>query len=450
MYFPILTTLILIRSVSSLLGYDCENPLSNGTIVSLFELDKCRIPEEKPLHHVAHVELIQRPRRSSVSVIACRVEIENIFSNNDGRNERTEHNERIDRFYLPIRLDSCLKMLTHRRFSILNTTFYSLQPEVVNSRSVPLRVSGRSDEEFKTHVHISFYDNPNLFAYTLTGRIGQTARIRGEAAQLMPCTPVPVRRRPTGNCFREIPVFGPNAPMYLHPRTRVLSTTSTEIPCGDRTSSMFRIREHWYSFCPHPERIPNPETIKTDSVTWGPFPREHDSDRKSSGAPTADNGADEHVKLNFWSRNVVIKIAMILVAVFASTLVIWATRDVATHRIQPNRRAELAYPNAVTEDTYITTTSLPEEPLKSVRNSAECPPRIQTVSSNASDRVRELNTITVRATEATSDQDIRRELTSVNQALNSLEERLDICLQPTRWPFPNTARPSSRRPHPTL
>lgn len=60
--------------------------------------------------------------------------------------------------------------------------------------------------------------DPSAFAYALRGTPGYSARMRGEAAMLFRCTPVPARLRITGDCYQELPVTVDDKPVYLQPK----------------------------------------------------------------------------------------------------------------------------------------------------------------------------------------------------------------------------------------
>jgi len=113
----------------------------------------------------------------------------------------------------------------------------------------------------------------NQFAYTLTGGPGYSAHIRGEAAEIFQCTPVPVQQRHTENCFLELPILVGNEPMYLTPKTRTISVTGTEIACGPETAVIFKLKNAWAQFQPCPDNIVEPLILDTSKHQWGrPIP----------------------------------------------------------------------------------------------------------------------------------------------------------------------------------
>jgi hypothetical protein len=120
------------------------------------------------------------------------------------------------------------------------------------------------------------YQDPRLFAFTLTGSPGYSAYIRGEAAYLFRCTAVPTQRRQTGSCFQELPVIVNNKPMYLLPRTRVITTKGTETPCGPSTSAMYRHGDQWYEYSPRSKKAATrPEILQPNTLPWGHKPGWH-------------------------------------------------------------------------------------------------------------------------------------------------------------------------------
>lgn len=127
----------------------------------------------------------------------------------------------------------------------------------------------KKEIELRTSITIADKD-PSLFAYALMGTPGYTARIRGEAAQLLRCTPVPARLRTTGDCFMELPVTVDDKPMYLQPKTRIITTKGTEISCDPLSTAIYKIKSQWYILTPEAKKLSStPEVIRPGLLPWG-------------------------------------------------------------------------------------------------------------------------------------------------------------------------------------
>jgi len=132
--------------------------------------------------------------------------------------------------------------------------------------------------ELRTALSTAYLDT-SLFAYTLTGTPGYSIRLRGEAAQLFRCTPVPTRPRNTGECYQELPVTVNGRPMYLKPRTRVVTAEATETDCDPLTSAMYSIKNQWYVLTPAlKESGQIPERIQPESLPWKSDSSDNDKD----------------------------------------------------------------------------------------------------------------------------------------------------------------------------
>ena len=129
------------------------------------------------------------------------------------------------------------------------------------------------------HTSMTLADkDPSSFAYALMGTPGYSARIRGEAAQLFRCTPVPARLRTTGDCFKELPVTVDNEPKYLQPKTRVISAKGTPIACDPLSAAIYKINNQWYALTPEAEKLTAaPETIRPGLLPWGRVSATHAS-----------------------------------------------------------------------------------------------------------------------------------------------------------------------------
>ena len=442
--FIFFTVIILICPANALMGYDCNGPHPNGTLVSLLEMDECMAPEGRIILHGAHIEIIQISRDANVSVLSCRIESEQAIYDNG--NLKRYKPVKIYRSYLPIELHECIHMHNNRKLQIKHVTFDKLKINLINSRLLPignnitpmsripktltnitiknyLHISFKQifvkvntlknkivlpsgtckytdlhciDEDgyhnfwspmyhsgccttthsviyrgtatrIESHEHLTAYSlryklnnltifvgarhdacnatliqtehpqllvketnnvsselsplnrlhtiadlvspyyhiinysetniqliyfellltkcvnkrpelqaalqvahlDPDQFAYTLTGGPGYSAHIRGEAAEIFPCVPVPVQTRVTDSCFLELPILVGGEPKYLTPKTRIISATGTEIACGPETAAVFRLKNIWAQHKPCPEDIAVPSVLNTYTHAWG-------------------------------------------------------------------------------------------------------------------------------------------------------------------------------------
>lgn len=449
----------------ALVGYDCERPSDNGTLLSLLELDECYLNEHDVISTNIGIELSHHTRFTTVDVISCRVEIDNVLKLKNIDSEVTLINQR---YYSTISQSPCLYMHIHGKLKIGNTTLFGLVPKVVNSRLIPtngndtfqnstLEISNIvssyvhivykqqtvkvdllvdkillpvgtkckytslecTDEEghqnfwspmfhngcnlltkniiyrglakrvtltryspgyavpygdtlmlffirtrqdacnttayqtehaqlvlrevdddyLKSHksinklrsfflsstdnyIHIIHKARSNVkslyislmlnkcnnkaielrtallagstdtstFAYALTGEPGYSARLRGEAALLFRCTPIPTRLRITGACYQELPVIVDERPMYLKPRTRIITSEATEIDCDASTSALYNIKKQWHILTPALKKHGAvPEKTLPGSLPWGSQSMTNDDAVDKTKAPPSQH-----------------------------------------------------------------------------------------------------------------------------------------------------------------
>ncbi|KYN07828.1 hypothetical protein ALC62_01201 [Cyphomyrmex costatus] len=89
------------------------------------------------------------------------------------------------------------------------------------------------------------HDQPDAFAYNLMKGPGYMATMSGEVAHIIKCVPMEVARRPTENCYLELPVTAYNKSLYLLPKTRILINSGTPVDCNPLLPIMFKIRGGW-------------------------------------------------------------------------------------------------------------------------------------------------------------------------------------------------------------
>lgn len=159
--------------------------------------------------------------------------------------------------------------------------------------------------------------DPESFAYSIMGGPGYTARIRGEAAQIISCTPVPVQRRQTETCFMELPVTVHGEPRYLLPRSRIIVKTGTETTCDPTVTALYKIHGQWYSSSPETNQVAVttiPLQLKT--LSWGRHPKAYDTTKEEDpehlGAKPSENVINSNTSL--WENlYTVIMLAVVLI-----------------------------------------------------------------------------------------------------------------------------------------
>lgn len=103
---------------------------------------------------------------------------------------------------------------------------------------------------------------PDLFAYALMKGPGYISVVAGEVAHVIKCVPVEVTRKATEQCYLELPVQINNATRYLMPKTRVIVSTGTQIPCNPLLPTLFHVKGGWVSLTPAPSAVPAPNVLE--------------------------------------------------------------------------------------------------------------------------------------------------------------------------------------------
>jgi len=75
----LLTVIILICFASAFMEHDCNRLHSNDIFILFFEMDECRAFEGRIMFHNVQLELLQLPEQVNISVLACRVELDNVI-----------------------------------------------------------------------------------------------------------------------------------------------------------------------------------------------------------------------------------------------------------------------------------------------------------------------------------------------------------------------------------
>jgi hypothetical protein len=579
-----LTVIILICPADALMGYDCNGPHPNGTLISLLEMEECTAPEGRIMLHEAQIELIQLPKYAKVSVLTCRVEFEKAIYDNG--NSQPNHSIKTRRSYLQIELNECMHMHNYGKFKFHNTTFKNLKIDFTNSKLLPISnivdplsqiPEKNTNITIKHYLHISFkqfyikvntlkdkiilpsgtcrytelhcidedgyynfwspifhkgchiaahavkyrgtsnkieshkhptayslpYEDNNLiifisaqhnacnasllqtehphliikelktvknhpkilsplnqlctivdsisphffianyiksnvkaiyselllnkcankrpelqaamqtahmdanqFAYTLTGGPGYSAHIRGEAAEIYQCTPVPVQQRITENCFLELPILVGNEPMYLTPKTRTISVTGTEIACGPETAVVFKLKNVWAQFQPRPDDIVTPLILDTTKHQWGRSIPVTSSGTVASDSTTAQQGSSR------W-RIIVFSLALIIGAI-ACLIIIWQCFKL---------KGSVAKVSKASPTSNIEAINLSQlhSSVQQYSRTCDC-----TLCSYESVKLRAQQTIT-RARQFSPS--LYNELATASESLDQLDRRIDDCLK---------------------
>lgn len=442
----VIVVILLARYTDALIGYDCDVPYDNGTIISLLETDACHSAREPSVVHKVNIELLEKSDDSTIETLSCRVEVDHTSLENVNLNSARFIKN--DRFYLPLNYSVCVYLHVQKKLSLGRYTFDQLEKGVINSRLIPLTVLGQSDktvfkgtENVHVYIHIEFryfksiidlsknlvvlptgtscsytnlectdeegyqnywspsfhekckpieqrslyrgiahriksqghpvayfivnnnktvilyvqsthvlcnsvtyqtehprltireinsksidkknfvnnmfssvyhkssryvtvvddsninvrdvytticldkclrhepelrsamllaYQDPSSLAYALKGVPGFSARIRGETIQLYRCTAVPVILRATEACFQELPVTLNGHPMYLQPRTRIITRSGTRIACDPIAAAIYRLNNVWYTFSTETERVDEPPALLNPAMlSWG-------------------------------------------------------------------------------------------------------------------------------------------------------------------------------------
>ena len=110
---------------------------------------------------------------------------------------------------------------------------------------------------------------PDEFAYDLMKGPGYMAVIAGEVVHIVKCVPVEVKIEHGESCYAELQVTRNNKTFYLTPRTHILKSKGTEIPCNKVLPSTYYIGEKWYNILPFPTSAVQPTVIKPmTKPTW--------------------------------------------------------------------------------------------------------------------------------------------------------------------------------------
>ncbi|KAL1454559.1 hypothetical protein WDU94_010784 [Cyamophila willieti] len=89
--------------------------------------------------------------------------------------------------------------------------------------------------------------SPDDFAYQYFGRPGYTAVTMGEVVHMFECDLVDVKPMQISGCYSEMVVQFNNRTIYMMPRTRILMSVGTVVPCAPGVRPLFYLSGRWFS-----------------------------------------------------------------------------------------------------------------------------------------------------------------------------------------------------------
>ena len=111
--------------------------------------------------------------------------------------------------------------------------------------------------------------SPDEFAFDLMKGPGYMAVVAGEVVHIIKCVPVEIKMEHGESCYAELQVTGNNKTHFLTPRTHILNTQGTEIPCNRILPSQYYVSNKWYKILPLPTTAEKPTIIKPMTApTW--------------------------------------------------------------------------------------------------------------------------------------------------------------------------------------
>ncbi|XP_044005427.1 uncharacterized protein LOC122850330 [Aphidius gifuensis] len=111
--------------------------------------------------------------------------------------------------------------------------------------------------------------SPDEFAYRYMGQPGYMAINAGEVIHLVKCAPIPAKLRHTEQCYNMLPVTVNRIPLFITPRTHIITHDAAVIPCNVPLPQMFYIENAWYKFTPKPTNTIEPVKLNPNrKSTW--------------------------------------------------------------------------------------------------------------------------------------------------------------------------------------
>lgn len=91
---------------------------------------------------------------------------------------------------------------------------------------------------------------PDEFAFRFMEGPGYMAVVAGEVIHIVQCMPVELKIQHSDKCFNRVPVQRGNQSLYLTPRTHIITTYATEIPCNTPLLQYYKLGTTWHKFMP--------------------------------------------------------------------------------------------------------------------------------------------------------------------------------------------------------
>ena len=87
--------------------------------------------------------------------------------------------------------------------------------------------------------------SPDDLAYDLMKEPGYMAVVAGEVDHIVKCVPVKIKMEHGESCYAELQVTRDNKTSFLTPRTHMLKTHGTQIPCNRFLPSQYYAANKW-------------------------------------------------------------------------------------------------------------------------------------------------------------------------------------------------------------
>lgn len=110
---------------------------------------------------------------------------------------------------------------------------------------------------------------PEDFAYHIMKKPGYMSVVAGEVIHVIKCVPTVVKRRPTKECYLQLPVLRGNASFFMAPKTHILLKTGTQINCNPYVPVMYLLHGTWYKITPQAaSTVPPNEIHPSTTNSW--------------------------------------------------------------------------------------------------------------------------------------------------------------------------------------
>ena len=95
------------------------------------------------------------------------------------------------------------------------------------------------------------------------------AVVAGEVVHIIKCVPVEIKMEHGESCYAELEVIQNNKTYFLTPRTHILKTQGTQIPCNRMLPSQYYVGNQCYKILPLPTTAEKPTIIEPMiAPTW--------------------------------------------------------------------------------------------------------------------------------------------------------------------------------------